>query len=173
MRKTTALLCAAMLLLVANVPAQAFTFCGNPIEGGSWSQGFNESGVGNFDRMQVDWLSGTMFEPPTFTSLASGWNVVYENGGRNAVALGTAIDNMTFNIHFTGNSADGVSFQFTAFNGTVVKESARATYNGGWNFAASGSPAKLPSEVPEPGTLLMLGIVLGLGGTIAMKRHRS
>lgn len=40
-------------LLMTGSAAVAFTEVGEPIEVGSWSQQFNESGVGLFDHLQV------------------------------------------------------------------------------------------------------------------------
>ena len=66
-----------MLLLMSIVlfmPAMALavpTTIGDPIEGNSWSQQFNESGVGNFNIMEIYMLSDDYFEQNAFSGFTA------------------------------------------------------------------------------------------------------
>lgn len=144
---------------------------GGPEAGHSWSQGFNESGVGNFDLVVVRMVSvGDYFETPAHSGFSDGaWALSYENTPPTptiAAASGSATTNLTWNITFIGTSDNPLNFDFVAFNGETVVESANADWNGsGWTITA-GTWYPVRSEVPEPMTLGLLG----LGGLLLRRR---
>jgi hypothetical protein len=101
---------------------------GDPIEGSSWSQGFNESGVGNFDRVEVIWVSGSLLAGQS--SLPAGWTVILNNPYLSIATGSSATSNMTWNISFQGNKSSSLSFYFKAWEGASLKEEALAVWNG-------------------------------------------
>jgi hypothetical protein len=150
---------------------------GDPVESGSWHQAFNESGVGNYDFMGVWMLSaGDSFETPVFRSLSAGWadNLVDPSALR-ATAMGPSTTNMNFDIYFSGASSNPLVFDFIAFLGNTVLETARATWTGsGWIIAAETTNqfARVGNDIqliPEPATIAIWGLLslicggLGLG----------
>lgn len=155
-----------VICLFASAPALAdLAPIGDPVEGGSWAQGFNETGVGNFDLVAVKMISGgDTFESLTHRSLATGWSVVYENDSTSptlATATGGPLTSMTWNIWFTGTKSNPLVFDFVAFYGETLLESARATWNGsGWSITTSLWNPTRAELIPIP-TAVILG-VLGL-----------
>ena len=65
----------AIVFLAAGGAMGSLEVVGDPIEGGSWSQGFVESGVGPFDFMAVKMFSADdYFEEPVFSAFThSSW----------------------------------------------------------------------------------------------------
>src|ERR1035441_8278039 len=104
-----------LTLVIGLVPAMAdITTIGVPQINPSWSQGFNESGVGLFDEVMVAIVSGGPLEvnPPsdTFTGFSlPGWTKCCDSTTL-ADWRGPAIDNLTWTINFQG--AQGSPLQF-------------------------------------------------------------
>lgn len=155
------------ILLAANAALADLMAIGDPVEGGSWSQGFIESGVGSFDLVAVQMFSaGDSFETPTHSAFTVGsWSTIYEAPGgfpTLASATGPATTSLTWNIQFEGTSSNPLIFDFVAFGGETLRESARATWSGsGWSFVGGPWTPTRAEVVPIPGAVL-LGI-LGLG----------
>lgn len=140
---------------------------GDPFEGGSWGQGFRESGVGDFDFVRVDWVSGSKFALPVHANLPSGWTTTnwwsweFAEG-----AYGPARDDMTWNLKFQDPKSAPTKFVFTAWYGQTLKEEATASWSGsGWSISASstwptGANPRTP-PVPEPGTAILAALAVG------------
>jgi len=148
--------------------ADLFTAIGEPGEGGSWLQGFNESGVGNFDLVAVNMVTaGDSFENQTHSGFnVSGWSLLYQNnGGLNptlASASGPGVSSLTWNIKFAGDQSNQFAFDFVAFKSgeDKIAESAHAVWNGGWTITTGTWTPTRAEVVPVPAAVL-LGI-LGL-----------
>ena len=166
MKKSLAI-CIGLTMLAANGAFADISADGDPVEGNSWSQGFNESGVGLFDLVAVKMVSPApdSFQSLTHRNLPSGWSVVYETPGGAyptlATATGPARTNMTWTIVFAGSSSNPLAFDFVAFNGNTLLESAHAVWGPGWRITAGNWNPTRAELVPVPGAVL-LGI-LGLG----------
>jgi len=176
MRKLGYVLALGCLLAGANGAFAGLAVVGDPIPSNSWSQLFNESGVGNFDQMVVQNVSGSLFEAPTFTGMAGGWTNV---GGTTAAwASGGDQMNMYFYINFSGTES-AVTFNFWALDNGVEKEAAQAYYPGSGGYGAwvinplvDAAPPTNP--VPEPLTMASAFFVIaGLGGYIRRRTGRA
>lgn len=154
---------------------------GEPVEVGSWTQRFQESGVGNFNELGVVWLTGSGiqgFESPVFRNFsAGGWsNIPYSQWY--AEASGPTQTYMEFDIAFLNNSVQPLSFLFRAADNGITKEVALANWNGGgWSFAGrtdtdwNNAVAEHNPQVPEPGTMMLLGsLATGFFSFAGMKK---
>ena len=140
--KQAMLIGAVVLTVFAGRAAADLTIIGDPVEGGSWSQAFNESGVGPFTGVSVQMSAGDTFESLTHYGLPAGWSVVYESPGGGfptlATASGPARTSMDWNIRFAGANSNPLVFDFAAFDaaGNVVN-SAHAVWGPGWGITKS------------------------------------
>ena len=70
---------------------------------------------------------------------------------------------MQMDLTFTGTAATPLKFDFFALMDGTIKDSARATWNGNWSFAALPSGVQY-NHVPLPPSVLLMGTgLLGLG----------
>ncbi len=174
--KKIALLSFCMLVLGSGSAVAGIIDTGPIILGNSWSQGFYETGIGFFNMMNVQMISGGPFEVPTFSSfrdstLAGTWT---SNSSPNATANGSAVDYLTFNLNFEGVSATPLTFNFAAFSDQVLREYAHAVWNGN-TWTITGLPLAdytPPMNVPEPGLALLLGIGFGVVSSVACRFRR-
>lgn len=156
--KRTCILMALVALLI--VPRAALA---------SWSQGFNESGVGPFQYMQFELNSGSPFANPWINEFTdSGWSAAITNPSLITASGSLPSTNLTFNLWFTDPSTNSLSFNFYAFGPDhTLLESVLASWNdGGWSFAAATHG---PSAVPIPAAAWLLGS--GLIGLVAIRRR--
>jgi len=172
MKKLVAL-CAGVVLLLANGALADLYAVGEPTEGGSWTQQFNESGVGSYDLVAVRMTSPSpdSFESLTFRSFTqSGWSTVYEELDASgnlvlATATGSDVTNMNFNIWFAGAKTNPLAFDFVAFNGDTRLESVHAVWNGGgWTIGASSWAPERAELVPVPAAVLLGLLGMGVAG---------
>jgi len=173
MRKSVVLLAVLTLLLVTSAALAYLTDVGPLVEGGSWSQAFNESGVGPFDFMAVKMTSaGDTFEHWTFNSFSQGtWSTagVDENASPYptlATATGTAdVTNMNFNIRFAGVSSNPLEFDFVAFHEETLLETAHIKWTGGgWVITAGSWRPTRAALVPVPAAVLLGMLGMGVAG---------
>ena len=160
---------AAVICLPGMAGATVSTIGGGSVTG-SWTQGFNESGVGLFDHIEAFITSGPPFEAPIFSSYSvAGWDCTYPNLNY-AAGCGPAVDNLTFNIQFSGDYSTPFSFDFLAYTGGcfgtgVCVEADHAVWDGGWTITSFDGCNYDHSAVPLPPSVLLLGTgLLGLVG---------
>jgi hypothetical protein len=152
---------------------------GSPIPGNSWAQGFYDStGANNFDNIAVTWVSGTVFEPPAlrdfllsdYITPAVGWSAPNGNSTSDT-ASGNALNYLVFNMNWINTQADPTTFDFYAYNGNVLVDSAQASWTGG----ANGEWDITSIPVPEPTTMIagaLLLLPLGASTLRILRRNR-
>jgi hypothetical protein len=116
-----------------------------------WTAGFSESGVGSFDHLRVEWLSGTTFAPPFFmnfsvrpqgapTSDSGGWATASGGLRDAAAASAAATDRLAFEVVFSQPQNNPLRFLFHAWQGDTLRDLARVDWSGTrWDFAAVGA----------------------------------
>ena len=133
-----------------------------------------ESGVGNFDYMAVRWVSNAQLAPPVFRDDTSGLTMSdygWTQDGNATVAWASFPQTTLtdFDLAFVGDpNTDVTTFDFFAFNGDQLVDSAVGSrngtgpYNDNYGFDSYNGPvptrAELVSGVPEPSTFILLSI---------------
>jgi len=183
MRTIYVLTVAVIVVCLAGPVQAALVTVGDPIEGDSWRQRFQESGVGLYDFMAVKMLSADAFEDPVFRNFSkSGWSNIRANDPtKYGVAQGTQQTYMQFDIAFAGGktTVPHPDFLFVAFLGDTLLEEARVKWTGiAWQISASQmwqpSKAQVLGEaiIPEPASLLVWSVLGGFGALWACRRKR-
>jgi len=162
------------LVLFTSGTASAISVIGDPMEGDSWRQRFEESGVGQFNYMQARMITTSVpdFEPPAFRyPTTAGWNSLLSSDPANIlIAQGPAVTWLQFDFAFTGVKTTPLTFIFSAFYNDTLRESVKATWNGSrWAFS-NAPPEQRQPPIPEPVT--MAGLMLGIGGLVGYVRKR-
>jgi hypothetical protein len=155
---------------VASVRASLVT---SGVSIGDWNQQFQENGVGNYNAMEVAWVSGSLLQVPVFTGFnVAGWSQVAGNSSV-ALASGPTTTDMTFYLNFVDPQVPTV-FDFYAFNGATVVENTRATWNNGWSYLTAPLPP-VAVPVPEPTTMIAGALLLLPFGasTLRILRRRT
>jgi hypothetical protein len=149
---------------------------GDPVEGDSWGQQFNESGIGDFNKVEAFILEGPSFEDPGFRILSSGWNTELVNPNY-VRAWGSDLINLTLEIRFSGEKSNPFSFLWIAWDDTTVRNCAKATWGGpGWVITQpvneSDYELDRSAAVPDAGIMWLLGPALIGFGLIARRNSR-
>jgi hypothetical protein len=139
-----------------------------------WSQAWMENGIGSFDAIGMQRVSGGDFSTTalTFDSGATNWTAI-----SNATTAFASFDSTT-DLRFTNHlvSAPG-QFVFYAWEGNTLKDSALVdtslNITSPW---AAGAPTRAEfaanaAPVPEPETYAMMLAGLGLIGFTARRRR--
>jgi hypothetical protein len=178
---------AALLLLTAGSAFADLIAIGDPVEGGSWAQRWQESGVGNFDALAVQMMTtGDSFEHNTarasFSSFSSGsgWSLLFENTPQTplpqyptiASASGPAVTLLQWDLQYSGSkSGNPFSFDIVSFRGDDIVDAAHISWNGAgaWTitpYAPSEGWNPSREAIPAPAALVLGAIGLGLAGWI-------
>ena len=141
---------------------------GDPYIANSWGQRFAEGGLGGlFDSMRIEWISGSTFEVPAFRNFSNGsWFQSDQGSATVAVAAspGLVTEYLEFDILFQNTLTSPVKFQFTAYHGTSLVDTAWVAWDGNGTWDISQIDIE-PVVAAEPSTLLLLGSGL-LGAAI-------
>ena len=160
------------LLSVTNAGA-SLVAVGNTGTSGSWYQEFNDSELVNFDKIAVSWVSGTVFEPTAIRGLSgAGWTAVLGTSTSDS-ASGTALNNLNFSMNWINSAAAPTSFDFYAYNGNVLVDSARASWVANTQGAYEWDVSTIP--VPEPTTVIAGALLLlpfGASAFRILRRNR-
>ncbi len=128
----------------------------------AWTQLFEESGYGNFDKIEAFMVTDGIDFVGGWTGMTGeDWTSSLVNPDY-AVATGPAINSMQMALSFSSGSSVPLQFDFLGWYGDVVVDPARATWNGsGWSIASiqvdPASYNRSSEPVPEPGTMMLLG----------------
>ena len=164
--KTLATGLAVVGLLSVTSARASLVAVGPTVSGDSWAQGFNESGV-TFDNIEVSWASGTLFEPPALRDFSGGWSALLGTSTSDT-ASGSALTSLDFSVNWVGTASDPTTFDFYAYDGNAVVDSAQAVWTGSeWDIGA------IP--VPEPTTMIagaLLLLPLGASTLRILRRNR-
>lgn len=153
---------------------------GDPVQGNSWKQRFQETGVDNFDFIAITKidesfaaLPGAGFETPAFRNFSQGG---WSSSGTVLVSTATRTTTSTntqFDVWFGGSKSDPLQFIFFAYEDDLLKECTLVKWNGNsWSFTAGydWNPGRewLESPViPAPAA-----IALGIGGVALLHALR-
>lgn len=162
---------------------------GDPVDGNSWAQAFAEDLPVSLDFMGVHMVSaGDRFESAVFRSFggsdyAGGWNDSLGGGAFPLFGIATGptvassggLNAFTFTINFDGDPSNPLVFDFVAYDGSTLVDSARASWNGAWSFSSIPQDESWDRESFE--RMVPLPSVAGMSGmglmAIGLRRQRK
>lgn len=173
------LIVSALMLVLTNSAVATLIPVGDEWEIGSWAQKFQESGVGEFDRIEISFVStGPAFESPGLSGLSDpSWSITsYTDLGpterSSVLAEGNALTSLQFDVLFLGEVTDPLVFAFHAWNGSTSIEAAELTWSdGAWSVITTGDC--VAPVVPEPSSLVAAALLLLPVGLGAARRLRN
>jgi hypothetical protein len=129
---------------------------GDPQLVGSWAQRFQANENRGFSSIQVGILLGGPFEMPTIRNFSDYTWSILKDGSTDALAKGSSLKLLQFNLAFISNLDDLVTFLFQAFDdhGNVI-DSECLTHDKDHSWQTF--------KVPEPTTATLLLCSLGMG----------
>ncbi len=158
---------------------------GDPFDAGSWAQQFRMSGAPapGFDKLEWFIVGGSYnfdFEPTgfqSFTGTDGSWTGTVVNPNY-SVATGNLDNDLYFNGHFSGNQNSGtMNTIWLTWRGSNLIEYGNFNKNAGsgWTWSNLNISSYNPNnfdrtQVPEPATMLLLGVGLV---SVGMLRRRS
>jgi hypothetical protein len=178
MKKLMLFLVSIVLLIPAITFASTITI-GDPVEGNSWGQQFNESGVGSFNIIEVYMTSsGDSFEKPVFSGFSdASWTDQNSTPPMAqttfAQARGNGVTNLTFNIEFIGDQSNPFEFDFLAWSDNSLKEGAHAVWSGGGWAITPGTVGTYDAPVATPIPAAILLLAPGLVGLAGIRRRMA
>lgn len=164
-----------------------FTPVGDAEWGGSWSQGFQAWGSTTFDIFGVRMVTpGDKFEETTLTNFSDGsWSQAYANHISTptlAIATGSSTDLLLFQVNFTGEMSEPLTFDIVFYEGSDLWGSFVAEWDGSdWEiYEGTWDPGRAWLEemilygpvVPLPAPVALAGVGL-LGVVFGRKRLRK
>lgn len=144
------LLFATMLGLPATGRAGVMDIRGGGVIVRTWSVGFWETGIGSFDTLQIEWVSGQVLSPPYIMNVdvdgsygapfaPDGWGLLY--GSPNGAMIGCPEpgDWLGFDLEFL--APDGPTcWQVRVYDGPLLKEAMLLDFDGTrWRFETIGA----------------------------------
>ncbi len=166
----------AAAVMLAATSAQAVIDIGDPVEGGSWEQMFNQSsgdiGGSAFTRMDLIMYSpGDSFESPWVYSFSQpGWSATSVSTTYLIASRTSSSTSVNFTVKFAGTKANALDFYVYTWNGTALVGNERAHWSGSaWSF---DKLAPIPA-VPEPGTILAGALLLLPFAASTIRRFRK
>jgi len=149
------------------------TTSGSAIPTGSWTQQFNESGVGPFNNMvfTIDTPGVTWGDTANPTGINAfnpsdgyDWGSTNSNGGKTVWAFYNYYgvpypSDLNFNLTFSSDQGTPLGFDFFTYDDQKLVDRGHAGWNGGgWDIKTYST------STPEPATLTLLGIgLIGAG----------
>jgi hypothetical protein len=176
MKRVLLVLCVAVLS-VSVIPTQAVVFIDGPWEGESWRARFGEGWGLTFDFLRVDWQSGNKFEPAVFRNFShddGSWGPVWDYDYSAAYA-GNADTYIEWDWHFAGSSSQPVHFKYAAYHNGVLQLAQYVHWNPGWDYPVihDWDPGlNPPPPIPEPASILTLGLGLIVGAGVYRRRRK-
>ena len=182
MKRLLTVLCMTLFVLVGTDAVFAdLVPVGDPIEGNSWKQRFNED-VGQYDMICLKMIT----EGDSFQSIAlsnfdnSGWSLSYVNDAQYPTivsasgplaGVNTAQGHLNFDIKFEGTTSNRFTFEFASYENGVLNNAATVPWTGNWNSITNHGASPPPSFsltqcecIPVPGAVLIGLLGLGTAG---------
>jgi len=131
-----ALTVALLAMFTAGRAVAALHLVGTPHVTGSWTQRFQEDGVGNFDHVQILATTGGPFETPNAQlNFSDGsWSQTCNDNVLSAAA-GDPVTLLQEDVTFQGPQSSPLSFYFQAFSGPTLLQTAFVYWDGGnWHI---------------------------------------